>query len=113
MALITREEVEALFTELHPLTANTNPANTRSFISWVLAKIAPEKLMSEYELARVYETASKDQRRLADYPYSEKHGAIMLQAPELWELMQQKDAIAEKIERYGETMLNPPTAGEL
>lgn len=109
MALITKEEVEALHAELGFMDS----ANIRCVIITVLQKVAAEKLMTELELSRVYEAAATRQASLQDWRFSDKHGAMMLQTPELWELLKQKDAAMEAIERFGETMMNPPKAEEL
>lgn len=96
MALITKEEVEALREEL----PGYDERRANYAIKTVLTKIAAEKLMSEPELLRLYNSGERDISYLFDIYRQDKHGAIMLQDPELWNLMQDYKLCEQKLRQH-------------
>lgn len=106
MSLITKEEVEVLREELKLGCA------TEEAIKTVLQKVAAEKLMTEPEQLRVYQLAQINVETLWDYRSQDKHGAIMLQDPELWSLMEEYKVCAAKLQSHCAVMQLPGTKAE-
>lgn len=108
MGTITREELDLANQAVENLGYSTNEAT--QLIIEVLTAVAPEKLMTPFEIEQVIRSCTHGRTVEDYYNFHRLEAAIELQIPELWELHQRKLQLAEDMKKAVELLCIPPIA---